>query len=144
MSSTGVALVHGTRAERIAAAATVPPKAYADLREPLASDLMMDVAALDAEVDALRKSSGADSALPPWDISPVSRWANHPPPPPRDWICEGIALAAGRVCSFIGNGGFGKTMIASQIALAVAATGSLWGMPVSRGSVLGIFCEDEQ
>jgi hypothetical protein len=80
----------------------------------------------------------------PWDIPPVSSWANQPAPPPRDWICEGIALGAGRVISLLGNGGFGKTMIASQLSVAAAATGTLWGMPVSRGPVLGIFCEDEQ
>ena len=91
----------------------------------------------------------ADEELPaqvpaePWEIPPVSAWVDRDPPPPRDWIVEGLALGAGRVASFLGNGGFGKSTIATQIAVAVAAGRPLWGMPVLGGPVVGIFCEDE-
>jgi len=91
-----------------------------------------------------KETKEASEDIEPWVIPAACTWAERDPPPPRDWIAEGIGLAAGRVCSFIGNGGFGKTQAAAQIALAVAASGSLWGMPVARGPVVGIFCEDEQ
>jgi RecA-family ATPase len=55
-----------------------------------------------------------------------------------------LGLPARRVTSFIGNGGFGKTTIAHQIALSVALSRPLFGMPVRGGPVLGIFCEDEE
>jgi hypothetical protein len=104
---------------------------------------------IQARIDAANGSEKKEvlpneGALPPWDIPPVSMWADRAAPAPRDWIIEGIALAAGRVTSFVGNGGFGKTTIATQIAMACAITGSLWGMKVNGGTVVGIFCEDEQ
>lgn len=82
--------------------------------------------------------------IEPWNIPPVSTWVDREPPPPRDWIIEGIGLAAGRVTSLIGNGGFGKTTIATQISVAIAASLPLWDLPVSGGPVVGIYCEDEQ
>jgi RecA-family ATPase len=80
----------------------------------------------------------------PLQIEPASTWADRPTPPPRDWVCAGLAIGAGRVISFIGNGGFGKTTIAAQIAVCTAASHELYGMPVNGGTVLGVFCEDEQ
>jgi hypothetical protein len=95
-------------------------------------------------IDGKTSSGKVEDTVEPWIIPPASTWAEREPPAPRDWIAEGIGLAAGRVTSFIGNGGFGKTLTAAQIAAAVAATGTLWDMPVTRGPVVGIFCEDEQ
>jgi len=82
--------------------------------------------------------------IEPLAIEAASLLAHRDPPPPRDAICEGIALNAGRVHSLTGNGGFGKTTIAHQIAIATATSTELWGMPVSGGPVVAIWCEDEQ
>jgi RecA-family ATPase len=80
----------------------------------------------------------------PWIIPPASSWVERAPPAPRDWIAEGIALAAGRVTSFLGNGGIGKTTIATQILVACAMSMDLWSMTFKGGPVVGIYCEDEQ
>jgi RecA-family ATPase len=80
----------------------------------------------------------------PYDIEPACLWAERAPPPPRDWIIEDLALAAGRVTSFMANGGYGKTTIGIQIAIAAALNRPLFGMSVQGGPVVGFFCEDEQ
>jgi len=85
----------------------------------------------------------APAAVEPLAVEPASLLAEREPPPPRDWICEGLGLPAGRVTSLIGNGGFGKSTIVHQIALAVATGRPIFGMNVSRGPVFGLFCEDE-
>jgi hypothetical protein len=77
-------------------------------------------------------------------IEPASLLAERAAPPARDWVCEGLGIPAGRVTSMIGNGGFGKSTIAHQLALAVATSTPLFGMPVQGGAVLGLYCEDEQ
>jgi RecA-family ATPase len=82
--------------------------------------------------------------IQPFSVEPASLMADRDAPPPRDWICPGLALPAARVITFLGNGGFGKTTIAEQLAIAVATDRPLWGMPVAGGPVLGVFCEDEQ
>jgi len=76
-------------------------------------------------------------------ISPVSTWAAEPPPVPRDWVIEGL-IPAGRVTSFLGNGGLGKTTIAAQLAVHVATSRPLFDLNVVGGPVLGVFCEDEE
>jgi hypothetical protein len=128
----------------IEAIATMTPKVYERVRKSLAIGLGMAV----EELDALRaKPNGQDQAakgVEPWDIPPVSMWAARAPPKLRDWIIEDLAIAAGRVTSFVGHGGFGKTTIATQIAIACAISDSLWGMSVNGGSVVGVFCEDEE
>ena len=86
----------------------------------------------------------ADAAPEPFVVEPASLMADRDPPPPRDWICPDLALPAARVITFLGNGGFGKTTIAEQLAISVATSRPLWGMPVAGGPVLGIWCEDEQ
>lgn len=79
----------------------------------------------------------------PLDTQPVSTWSSKPSPAPRDWILEGL-IPARRVTSFLADGGLGKTTIAVQIGVHVAMNRSLYGLEVSGGPVLGIFCEDEQ
>src|SRR5688572_5973924 len=77
-------------------------------------------------------------------IESAASWAERPAPPPRDWICEDLGIAAGRVTSLYGNGGLGKTAISIQAGVCIAASHPLYGMQVNGGPVLGIFCEDEQ
>lgn len=79
----------------------------------------------------------------PLDTQPVSTWSSKPSPAPRDWILEGL-IPARRVTSFLANGGLGKTTIAVQIGVHVAMNRPLYGLNVSGGAVLGLFCEDEQ
>ncbi len=86
----------------------------------------------------------SQAAVEPLAVEPASLLADRDPPPPRDWICEGLGMPAGRVTSLIGNGGFGKSTIAHQIALATALSRPLFGMPFKGGRVFGLFCEDEQ
>ncbi len=82
--------------------------------------------------------------IEPLAVEPASLLIDRDPPPPRDWVCEGLGIPAARVTSLIGNGGFGKSTVAHQIALAVAMSRPLFGMPVKGGTVFGLFCEDEQ
>jgi RecA-family ATPase len=83
------------------------------------------------------------AAALPLEAEPASAWAEHPPPPPREWVLESL-IPAGRVTSLFGNGGLGKTLLALQIGLHVSLGRPLFGIEVSGGPVLGIFCEDEQ
>ncbi len=85
----------------------------------------------------------AESTVQPLSIEAASTWATRPAPAPRDWIIEGL-IPAGRLTSLLGNGGLGKTLIAIQLALHVASNRSIFGLKVDGGSVLGIFCEDEE
>ena len=91
-----------------------------------------------AEFDALEKPA------PPvlLDLTPVSELAKTPAPAARDWILEGI-IPARRPTSLLADGGLGKTTIAVQIGVHVAMNRALYGLKVSGGPVLGIFCEDE-
>lgn len=79
----------------------------------------------------------------PLPIVAAATWADKDPPPPRDWVLEGL-IPAGRVTSLLGNGGLGKTLLAVQIGLHVSLSRRLFDIDVSGGPVLGIFCEDEQ
>ncbi len=88
--------------------------------------------------------TGIPPTIEPLAVEPASLLVDRDPPPARDWICEEMGLPAGRVTSLIGNGGFGKSTIAHQIAIATALSRPLFGMPVNGGKVFGIFCEDEQ
>lgn len=89
------------------------------------------------------KSGAPAAAATPLLLEPVSQWSARPAPAPRDWVIEGL-VPARRLTSFLADGGLGKTTIAVQIAVHVAAGRSLYGLTVSGGPVLGIFCEDEQ
>jgi RecA-family ATPase len=80
----------------------------------------------------------------PLAVEPVSLLADRDPPPPRDSVCKELSLHAARVATLIGNGGFGKTTIGQQLAIAVATSRPFCGMAISGGPVLGVWCEDEQ
>ena len=78
------------------------------------------------------------------EIEPASAWAERDPPPERDNVIEALAIYAGRVSLFTGNGGFGKTSLAMQMLVACAVNAALYGCQVRGGTALGLFCEDEQ
>lgn len=63
-------------------------------------------------------------------------------PPAREWLVDGW-IGMGIVTSLYGAGGTGKTLLAQQLATATV-TGREWlGLPVRRGRVLAIHCEDD-
>lgn len=64
-------------------------------------------------------------------------------PPEREWIIPEW-IVAGSVNSLYGDGGLGKTLLAQQLACAVAAGGKWLGMQATQGSVLAVLCEDER
>ena len=96
-----------------------------------------------AEVEQQERAKQAPAEVKPLEIPAASTWADREPPPLRDWVIEGLSIAAGRVTTFMGNGGFGKTTIAEQIAIAIASNTPVFGMAVRGGPVVGFFCEDE-
>lgn len=96
-----------------------------------------------ATLERLRSTLPQARQIQPLDTQPVSTWSNKPSPAPRDWIIEGL-VPARRVTSFLADGGLGKTTIAVQIGVHVAMNRQLYGLGVSGGPVLGIFCEDEE
>lgn len=83
------------------------------------------------------------TVVEPLDLTPVSKWADGPEPAPREWLLESL-IPAGRVTSLLGVGGYGKTLLALQIALHISEGRDLFGLKVKAGPVLGIFCEDEE
>jgi RecA-family ATPase len=87
------------------------------------------------------KVNGKAVHEPLW-IAPASSLAGKPAPLPREWTWADL-IPAGRVTSFLANGGSGKTTIAAQLAVHVATGRSLYGHEVISGPVVGIFCEDE-
>jgi len=101
------------------------------------------VAGLDHDLSQLRELAAGATQLQPLALESAATWAEHAAPAPRDWVIEGLIPAA-RVTSFLGNGGLGKTIIASQLAVHVATGRRLFGFEVNGGSVVGIFCEDER
>lgn len=115
-----------------------------DLGQQTAARARLGTSAADAVEDLRRKLAGIDlgQAAEPLDLTPVSAWADDPPRA-REWVLEGL-IPAGKVTSLIGNGGLGKTLVALQIGLHVSLGRSLYGLAVSGGPVLGVFCEDDQ
>ncbi|MBS0374801.1 MAG: AAA family ATPase [Proteobacteria bacterium] len=95
-----------------------------------------------AEILARLKSGATEAPIVLLPLEPVSQWSDRPAPAPRDWIIDGL-VPARRLTSLLADGGLGKTTIAVQIAVHVAANRALYGLKVRGGPVLGIFCEDE-
>lgn len=63
-------------------------------------------------------------------------------PPPRQWIVqEWVPRKA--VTALFGRGGHGKSLLAQQMAIAVANDLDFLGVPTVGGPVLGIFAEDD-
>lgn len=64
------------------------------------------------------------------------------PPPPRRWVLEGW-IPRGAVTALSGMGGTGKSLIAQQLATAVAHGLPFLSIATTRGPVLGLFAEDD-
>jgi hypothetical protein len=62
-------------------------------------------------------------------------------PPPRAWIVPDW-LPEGEVTALYGDGGIGKTLLAQQLATAVATGMHFLGLPVQQMPVLAVLCED--
>src|SRR5688500_8461627 len=66
------------------------------------------------------------------------------PVPARKWLVDSWIPSGGNVCLLGGDGGVGKSLLAQQLATAVA-TGTQWlGQPVLSGPVLYVSCEDDR
>lgn len=64
-------------------------------------------------------------------------------PPARRWVVKDW-IAEGAINSLYGDGGLGKTLLAQQLACAVAQGAPWLGLPTARGRVLAVLCEDER
>lgn len=85
-------------------------------------------------------SSVADTPLEPlaW-INPVT-WEGQPEKP-AEWLMPGF-IPHKQVSLLYGDGGIGKTLLAQQIATAMAAGKDCLGQRVTPGRVMCFFCED--
>lgn len=63
--------------------------------------------------------------------------------PPRHWLAPGL-VPSGTVTLLGGDGGTGKSLLALQLAYAVATGGKWLGRDVERGSALFISAEDDE
>ena len=65
------------------------------------------------------------------------------PPPAREWVVPDW-LPAGEVSSLYGDGGTGKSLLALQLAYAVAHGAPFLGLSTTKMPVLCLFCEDDR
>lgn len=63
-------------------------------------------------------------------------------PPPRQWIVQEW-VPRSSVTALFGRGGHGKSLLAQQMAVAVANGLDFLGISAASGPVLGLFCEDD-
>lgn len=61
----------------------------------------------------------------------------------REWLIDGW-LPVGATTLLTGDGGTGKTLIAQQMATAIATGQPLWGNDTTQAPVLGFYCEDDR
>lgn len=61
---------------------------------------------------------------------------------PREWLVENV-IPHGTVTLFAGDGGVGKSLLAMQLAVAVATNGCWIGLKPSLGTVVYLSAEDE-
>lgn len=91
--------------------------------------------------DAFNQWDGAEEKGKPLALLDPRAWTN--PAPPRRWIVQDW-VPVGVVTALYGDGGIGKSLAAQQLMTSVA-TGAPWfGLDVSRGRTLGVFCEDDE
>ena len=105
-----------------------------------------------------RKGAGAD-AEPRFTETPFTPEGPQPEPrrssvffcaaelegqpiPAREWLVDGL-IPSGTVTLLGGDGGTGKSLVALQLAVAVATGGAWLGLPVTSGRALYISAEDD-
>ncbi|WP_233863683.1 AAA family ATPase [Paraburkholderia adhaesiva] len=78
------------------------------------------------------------------DIAEPINWLNlcGKEPPERSWLIDQL-IPTGHVTSLYGRGSVGKTLSAMQMGACVALGKPAFGIDVTRGRVLGLFCEDD-
>ncbi len=77
--------------------------------------------------------------LPTFDVSSLFGQT----PPEREWLVEGM-MPYRSITLLSGDGGTGKTLLALQLAVAVASGGYWIGRTVKSGSVLFVSAEDDK
>lgn len=75
-------------------------------------------------------------------INPAIDWAGKTPPS-RKWLWADL-IPAGRLTLLSGAGGVGKSLLAQQLATAVATGTPLFGHDVTEGGVVAVFAEDDE
>jgi len=88
-----------------------------------------------------RQDESAETTMPasgPFRASAFSGDA-----PERQWVVKDW-IVQGAVNSLYGDGGLGKTLLAQQLACSVSLGVPWLGLPVSKGSVLAVLCEDDK
>ncbi len=63
-------------------------------------------------------------------------------PPPRTWIVEGMIPRSSNVL-LSAHGGTGKTLLALQLAVCIAAGRPFFGLPTTQATVVALFAEDD-
>ncbi len=71
----------------------------------------------------------------------VALWADQPVPV-RQWLLPDW-IPMRQTTALYGDGGVGKTLLAQQLATAVASGRGFLGLTPRTGGVLGLFCEDD-
>lgn len=86
----------------------------------------------------------AQQAAPPCDLGDIVCASDvmEMAIPPREWLVADW-LPVGAVTTLFGDGGTGKSLVAIQMATAVAAGADLWGHATVKSPVLAFYCEDE-
>jgi RecA-family ATPase len=78
-----------------------------------------------------------DEALELW----TPRLAKHYDPPRQRWAVEDF-FPHNEVCLFTGEGDLGKSTMLQQLQVSSALVQPWFGMEVTKGPTLGIYCED--
>ncbi|MEY9781303.1 AAA family ATPase [Sinorhizobium fredii] len=89
------------------------------------------------------KSGNEDKPLEPLDTFSVADFAGKPIPE-REFLDDRHLFPARNVTLLQGDGGTGKSLLAMQLAMAVAVGGTWLGINVRRGAVLYLSAEEDE
>ena len=125
------------------------PPSYEDKRSAFAAGrpvslgvLQPDVPDHPGEPDHAREQMFNGAAFSP-QFDDVRNMLDEPPPP-EDWIVEGL-LPAGALVMLVGRAKVGKSYLALRIAMDIATGTDLWGkFHVKQSPVLSIMMEDDK